>query len=429
MLKQNNLPKLPRSIVTLTLILILTFIFLSRWFIGAPLTPLDNSYAHLATAQTISGGQFVETSLYNYLLAFMPFPWLLPVILGLLSFHLLGRLLEKKLRSYALFLFIVTPLALTLFTAQTQAALFFPVALLAFLMYQKGNRFDFITILLGALLPLIDLLAGIVVLLVMSLYALHEGRGRVAGFFILINVLFILVALFMGFDPNFSLPGMFFGELGDPYGYSLFIVLLAVFTMMSQIKSLDTGHVLLVTLLFALSALLPTLRPLVLVPLIVSAAHALHEFATKKWALPFLKQASTLLLVCLALFVALSHAQLLIDSEPQPPIVELAEYVGLDVREGGILVSEDIDGSVLFYSQKPVVVFGYEDSLFSSVTIDASAPVLRENGVRFFIVSPVLEELAWGRSERGMRFLMLHNEKFINIMIVEEYELWLVLPE
>lgn len=429
MSKQNKTPQLSRSVIMLLFVLLLAGIFISRGLSGAPLTPLDESYTHLVTARVIAEGNAPIASLYDYVLAYTPVRWLLPPLLGLLSFYLLGQFFEKKYRVYALLLFLITPLTLTLFTSHSPAALFLPVALFTFSVYKKGSFFDFAMVLLCILLPLIDMLAGIVVLLIMSLYALHEGRRRIAGFLILINVSFILFGLFMGFDPNFTMPGMFFGELGDPHGYSLFIILLAVLATLREWRVHDAGSLLLATLLFALSALLPTLRPIVLISLSLSAARALQELEKKTWALPFLKQATTLLLLCLGVFVVLSHTQLLVASEPTPMVVSLASELSLDERPGSALVPPDIAGSIEYFSSKEVVVFPYDDPLFSFVTLESVAPVLRENNVRFFVVSPALEYRAWGDSERGLRFLMLHNEKFINVFMVENYELWLVLPE
>lgn len=394
---------------------------LLRFLAGYPLTPFDDSYAHLMSVR----------SLYDVVLEAFPIHWLFPLLLGLASFVLLRRYVvlvtkNESIAAYALILFLVTPLSLTIFIAHTVASLFFLLALALLLAYEKKQWLLASLFSVGLLLA--DAPTASIVLIVLGVRSYLDSHKTQASFFVAAGILIAVVLFFRGFTLPTPIP--LFAEFGSAYGYSLFVFLLGVISVIRSWKRIDAGKAIAWLILFLLSYYFIPLRPLVLLPLILYASHALVALIEEKWSLGFLKRASLLLLVCLGLFVTLTHVQLLSQATPQAPLVDLAQYMATDPRQGAILATYEYDDSLRYFSHRDIISISAEDDFYDAVSLGQISEKLTSSNVRFILITPQMKKgEVWRRDDQGLLFLMHYNEKFINVQEDSGYQVWLVLHE
>lgn len=401
--------KLNKFLIWALFILATSLPLLVRYLNGAPITPLDGSYAHLLS----------NNSLYNVTLHLFP-TILLPLILGLISFYLLTRIIK----GYDLILFTITPLVITTFTTHNPAALFFPLVIGAYLVFQTNK---YLALLAIPLLVFTDALAASAMVLFAIIMLVRQRTLALATIITLAASLLISVKTGFGLTVFTYVP--LFGEFGSAFGYSFFILLLGLVFVVQHWRTINASLILFWLLVFVLSGYLVTLRPLVLLPLVLYAAKALYELNSKKWRLAFLKQASFLLLLCLGIFVLIMHIKLLTVATPQEELVDILAYADADPRVGAILITTTYEESARYYAVRKIVALENDDVFWEGISVKDARTFIRENDIRFIVVTPdMIRGDVWQRDE-GFRFLMLNNEKFINVQNIEGYELWLVLQE
>lgn len=392
---------------TLFILAIATPLYI-RYLNQTPIIPLDTSYSHFLTS----------TSLYDVLLQVFPSP-ALPVFLGLVTFFLLTIILKGK--KYALVLFAITPLIITTFTSYNAASLFLPLALCLYLL---GRRNPYLALLAIPLLMFTDYLAGLIVSLaaIIAFIAAERRRAPAVTAFVVLAMSF-LVCVRTGFGVTTPELIPLFGEFGSAFGYSVFILLLGLVFLVQHWRTVNASIVLLWLVAFVLSAYFVTLRPLVLLPVVIYAAQALTDLTRKQWQLRFLKQASFFLLICLGVFVLITHMKFLVEATPQAPLLSILEHANQDVRPGGILTTTEYEHLLTYYGTRPVTALTSEDEFWDSVTLSDARDLLIQNKIRFIAINPQTIP------DEGLYFFIRNNDKFVLVRESETHELWLVLTE
>ena len=387
--------------------LFLGSILLLRVMIGAPAIGRDESYIFLQTHWLATSINALPEILFV----------LLPVVLGMACLKLFLSLLARykvtnKKKYLSTLFFALSPVVITTFTTYNETMIVSVLALTSLVVPRTLASIPLL--LLSATSPL----AGILVALVLAAQFIHE-KQLVATATLLGPVL--LGAILYDTTRVFSWVGLF-GEFASIKGYSLFLLLLGVVALVEHWNKLNLAPIIAWSILFVVSGFVVELRVLLIIPLAVYASQSLVTFFTNEWTLGFLRQASIILLACVALFVLITHTQLLVNEQPGRDVAALVEFIEESSRQGTLLTTQGVSGYTEYSLSREVITFSSDDRFWEEVRLTTVGPVLTRHDVRYLLFEQRFRE-------KGFFFLLTTNDKFIRVSQEGDYELWLVLQE
>ena len=422
---------LPTIAILLLSILLLVAPLGIRVITGAPITPGDSSYRYVHEAQEILAGS--NGSPYAYVLApflFFGVPFALPPLLGILSLLVAATLLrtlikDEEIRSYALLLFAITPLWITISTTHTPLSLFLLLFLVGILAHE--HKKSVLTAICIAALPTLLPIAGLLIAGLVIVDGLLSRHERGATMTLIFTTGVVVAGMLRGSWPPILIDTGFLEELGGLVSFSVFAIVLAIYGLGTHWGTMKRIRTIVFALLLVAAAWLPGLRTAGMLFVCVAAAWGMKSLFGRRWTLALLRNATILLLACLALFVVITHEQLLVHEAPSRELLAAAREIRIQPHDGTLLTTTDYDEALAYYADIRTV--NAPESVLSAVTVTAVHPWLVAQNVRYILVTDEMRAALWTRDDEGLLFLLENNEKFITVSKGPDYTLSLFLQE
>lgn len=405
------------------------------------------SYAHLSLAQNIvqpdaypvggavgGGFDYIVASLLGLFSPLVIGRWL-PFVLGLLAFSLfLGafRSLCDDDNEFLIggLLFLISPLFLVSFTTLQQFSLVLVIVLAALWLVQSARQWFGASLLL--LLPFIDMVGffvgGAVVLGVSLLFR----RARAVAFMSAVGVVLVVFLDVFGFaarDPLVDgVAGTLFASFGGTFGYSFFILLLALMGIVALWRPVNTviaGGAFLFGV-FVVSFSVPVARVVLLPVVVVLAARGVLLLFRRSWAISSGRHIALFLIGLSLLFTLVSTFSALSAAEPSVGRLEALRFlrtvpqdeVVLSSANNGIFIQRIAQRRVLVdeFRNDDVAVFEDVDTMFSTVRLRMAADLFAQYGVsHVFIDEEMRSGGVWLSDSSGLLFLMQNNDLFVKV--------------
>ncbi len=410
----------------------------------------EQSYFHLGLAQNIGLDEEHQyplnnnyTSIFHYLLmGFITFlgPFvaskLVPFILGLIAVVLLlvmskEKIFQKNEQIIFIGLCVISPIFLSIFSTLTPFSLVLILGLAGFLLFVRESRFAYPMIILIAFVDIIGFV--ILCLLLLAYSVLHKRSEEVIFTFISGGVIAIIMSSFgfLAIDPFFGKPSLstFFSGLGGNFGYSIFLMILALIGIGSQWKKSNrviiSGSILL--LVFVLSWALPVARVLFLPIIGILATKGLTSLLRRRWAVEKLRRLTLFMIALSLLFTILLTITDLTRSEPLPKSIEAYKFlqtipdseVVLSSPDNGIFI-ERIGRRKAFVDQaNGIHEFEFQDdlnTLWYSHNLKEISRILHEHNITHILVDKdMVNGKIWSNQDQGLLFFLENDKRFVPI--------------
>lgn len=426
-------------------LLVLGLPFLQNSFRHQPVLLSDESYYHLAQAQTVSGKNFsyaglhlLDTVIYNRGFFFIALG------LALASLALFWAIAKKlALPTETTFLFlallILSPVFIFTFSSFSGSSLFILLALSSiFLLLQKPPyRY-------GALVPIgaasfIDLFSAILLIGILLWFWRAQGRKKdqfvlflagIASLLFLNNWLLLNLPFTLGpFSTSSPLQDLF-ADVGSRSGLSIFLVLLAAIGLITAKKKEKLAAPIMLLALFAVLFSQNT-------NMLFSLALLLTFFATKgflwlwqrTWTLESVKSISLFLIILGLLFSTISYLGRSAELTPTETAWEAFSWIRENVPKDTLLYGPPEEQLHLaYFARRPeLATFIDEEKRELSEQITSAAyvqelfPILETRGIRYLLITPSLK--ASLPPDQGLLFL-LKNKNFELQYAKDGIEIW-----
>ena len=431
--------------VTLALLFLLTPLA-ARWVQGNASLLGEGSYFHLGLAQgLLSGSGASGATLFDAVVAglcsFLD-PIVagkaLPLLMGILSmvvffFHA-RRVLDDEERAAASLLLLISPLFLVTFTSLGPAAMVLFIMLCSWSLYERR---PILSVSLLGLLVFVDAKGFIISSLLLIAYGLLRGKWKPAAMasgaglilIVLLQEIFGFLAHEMVLMP--SSISDFFVSLGADFGYSFFILFLAlvgVLAVWSKKRSEVAASVILLGL-FLFSFGDTTARVLLLPVMALFAGKGVLVLVRRSWSVRAIRNATLFLGALSLLFTLVMTVSSLVDAQPSTQKLEALRFlrtlpddqVVLSSAHNGIFI-ERIAGQPAFLDD----VVGAESSgwqreavaqrIFMAQRASTAADLLTSQGISHILIDQSMHDGdVWTYEEQGLLFLLEHSPRFVKL--------------
>lgn len=410
---------------------------LQRTINGNPLTPGEETYLHLNNIN--NGNLNLYELLINALHSLMSFQIMIfavPLILSLLSSILFYLIIKSKVKTelelyFSMAIMFLTPAFISIHLGLTIYAFALTLTLATIHLYNKKIKIYFLTLfLLYFLIPFLS------IILFMILLSQTSFKQKKIEFFSLFTFLGITIGL--GFFVNFIesplkgliinfMPNQIFNFLGGIYGFVMFSFILGFAGLYSPKNNLlSVGQRSLITLLLILSLFYEPLRILFIPFIAFFAAKSLQDLMSQKWSIPYLKDLTVLLFICMLLFATISGVK---ENNNQTPTTEQKEaYQFLntvknqnpEIQTTKILSNPSYSSQLTYFSKLNAYAtinnqneIDLANNLLESRDYDYIKEQFNKYDIAFvYIDTLMMEEQILNRNDKGIIFVMENNPNF-----------------
>ena len=400
-------------------------------------------------------------NLFHYLLAGLGFVDLLiiaktlPFIFGMLFFFLAYKLLKRfdfprEDIILTLFFILLTPVFILVFTTLTKYGLVLLLNIAGFyFLTSKKQSLRNLSILLFALIALVDFFVFILVFALLFIYVLSfKKRARTITSSFILSLIFMLTAFlffhyritYFNFITNDFAVRYFLTDFGALFGYSFFIFLLAIIGFSFGWKKKKSVFIGLVVLaLFIFSFFNAPLRVYLSFGFIFTAVLAFKYLMNKDWSLMMVKRVTLLLILCTLIFSMLSFMDRQFDEGPSQEFVDSLRALHTSTQRGTVLTHFSKGFYVEYFSEMPVVLddisnqySGYEalledtGTIFQTRDLEFAENYFIKNNVKFILVDEEMRTgLVWSRPQQGLLFLLENSDHFVKVYSDGEIDIYL----
>ncbi|MGM5484550.1 MAG: hypothetical protein ACQEP1_01630 [Nanobdellota archaeon] len=364
-------------------------------------------------------GRVIESSPYNELVGQLSEDSvrLMPFFLGLVSLLFLWlltrRIKDDTLRPLVIFIFVLSPAFMRLFSVPNEMGFVVTLMLVSFYLLERGSLFS---------LPffLITGLSGIIPSLISGFYVVRRRNWKnLAILFLLIGVSIVLFNSsphLLG--PSFSQGNIFkdmISDFGASGGLGMFKILLGIVGLLIG----DRISIIIASLLFVFR------QPLYLsFFLTYFAAYGFAKIIDRKWYSETLKYLTVITIISGLVFSLVSF----VDRPDEPTEDQVESLHWLAGQEEGKVLSHHEKGLwIEYFSDKPVLFDDYfynnngaarkykeiADSIFYSRNLEETRGYLKDNNISYIWIDEEMRDgQVWDKEEEGLLFLLRNNETF-----------------
>jgi hypothetical protein len=449
MIHKDDLEEYARRFGLAVLIALAAILFITPLLLraveGAPLTPGAESYTQLRHAELLTDAiagtgaigwdnitkEAFTPAPYALLLAALQLfgvPWLLPLLLIVALILLLWYALPRVMTSRALIaitigFFIIAPTTARLATRhapETLALCFLGIAIIVF-----PKRFVTAGIALLAAVLTAPAFAAPAVLIIacIALVRKHRAAAVCALCALALGVAWHLA--WSGSAALFALAPRFHGivyELGVPAGISVFLIVFALYGLITRIGE-NTDLVLWTVLLCSLAIAVPILLPYAALALCVFAARGTYDLLTDPWQLDLLQQILIILLMCTWLFLGITTVRGTVQQEPTAAFAHTMITLRNQDRPGGVLTSPASAPLVEYFAHRSATLA--EDTPQTTVenafsrSSAAVYPLLEATDTSYILITREMQ-----LQDVGILFLLQNTERFVTVQETPDLTLW-----
>jgi hypothetical protein len=442
-----------RNNFLLVIALMLSIVFLLTPFVVRSLQGNDallgqESYFYLGAAQNVLVPESyplsdMQTTLFDLLVAslllFIPpmlVAKLLPVALGFLALLLFflqsHKFLSENELAASSMLFLISPLFLVMFTSLSPFCLVLVIVLLSWLLYDK---FPVLSLVVAGLLLFVDGLSFVFLVLLLFAYGfLHASWkpaaiGGMAGMVVL-----VALDLFAGFFASQGIISSlsfsdFFANLGADFGYSFFILFLALTGIIGvwSRKNTHIGAIVVLCSVFLFSFSSASARVVFLPVSALLAGKGIIFLVKREWKVDSIRYASLFLVGLSLLFTLVFTITDRVDEEPS--FGQLKAYQFLQsVPEGEVVLSQSANGIFIerigrrdAFLDEVKSEYSWERDvaahrMFMATRLDMVEDLLTEYHISHILIDENMRSGAvWTHEEQGLLFLLDHSTHFVKL--------------
>lgn len=225
----------------------------------------------------------------------------------------------------------------------------------------------------------------------------------------------------------------FISDFGGTYGFSIFALLLAIVGMTLVWKHKTHYYA---TFTLVLAGLITTFfQPhlIIFANLIISAlaGEALSKLANRKWNLPYMRNATLLVLFCGLLFSGIAHAKTLANLDPQE------DFFNNLPKEPSTIFTHENYGFWLSYSGHTPLIdplwtlvpdpdeqYGDAMTLFRTIDLDTANALINKYNITHILITDEMHGLVWERDDQGLAFLVGNSETFKTTQTGKTLTIW-----
>ena len=452
--------KQDRFFVIFVLLILSLFFVLTPFFIrslqGNSSLLNEESYFHLGIAQNIvDPGKYplpdvtpigFEVFVAGLVSWFDPLlvAKILPVILGVLCVSIFvwraDTLLEGEESLVSGLLFIFSPIFLIAANSLSPAILVLFLFILSWALY---DRFPWLSVPLLLILTIVDakgfLIAGVLLLA----YGLLQERWRPAAIGLALGgVIIAVLKVAFGFFAQNALAaqssiGQFFASLGAEFGYSFFILFLALAGLIAgwQARKARVTVTIIIAGVFLLSFSEGLARVLLLPLIAVLAAKGLRSLFYRSWDVAFIKNVTLFLIGLSLLFTVVMTITNLVHAEPSSEKMGALLFlrtvpqgdVVLSSAENGILI-ERIAGAPALLDQaggSDEADAQVAEKIFLSQRFSVTRDLLVQYNITHILIDGAMRDGGvWTNQEQGLLFLLQHHPAFVPVYTQGDVEVY-----
>ncbi len=340
---------------------------------------------------------------------------LLFLLLGIGSL-LLGYLIIKRLKGkeelLSLFVIVLSPSFIYLFSVVNKFAVPVFLLILSFYIYLKKRKLFFLPLLAMPFFS-VDFLIFVVSAIILTLIYF---RTKKILFFLLIFPISVLIFIFG--DHKFSI----ISDFGAEIGVSIFAVISLFFGIVTYIKDKRLIQLYAITfLLFILSFKFLFAVFILTIPLSLLVAINLTNLLNMKWESTLIRDLTVLILICGLLFSSISYSKYLSEKEPSEDLFDALS----NLPRGSVVLSHESNSNWINYAGMKVVEGGDLVDLFKTRNLDNVMRILDKYDVDYILITPSMKHgLVWSVEEEGLLFLLKYDERFVKVYeeIIEVWE-------
>ncbi len=406
-----------------------------------------------------SGGRFAAYSWGTVLALFIApeiFIQVLPFILGLLSFFVFKKILEKYSQNQvfvnlSLLLFILSPGFLYIFSFINSLFIAFFLSLLTFYFFMdKKKKWFCVPIIL--LLPVFNLAMTLILLVILFLYSLFLKKERRKFFLLIFLFGLISSSIYYGYiiyhtglpheitivqETSFLLFQKIFFDLGSIYGIGLFLFLLFI-TGLAFVWDRKYSNLFIfssISFLFLLSSVFEESLLFFSLFIVMFAAKGFIELSEFRWKSKQYRNLILLILISGVVFSSISQLNELVNSSPDQEILDGLSF--LSTQKQGVVFSDYTRGvwinsagqkNVLDenYEFVPDAEERYEDSLALYYYRDSenSTRVFEKYNVSYVWIDEEMQENIWEYDTEGLLFILQYTKRYKEIYNKEGVRIW-----
>lgn len=399
---------------------------------GSPLFNGTESYYYLSLLPEPIQGFPLEIALL--------FPVLILTISVLLYYSLAKRLnIGTTNRFYYLLLFILSPIFISSYSILSGYAIALLLMLSGCKLLFMEKKIKYVSIIPFIAATFIDGFTSVLLLFVLLIILFNNPHKKLVTTMIgvsflsfLINILFFHQQFFLGPFHHPKILADLISDLGGFSGVSLFILLLTVIGLsLTWKKKADSwAYLFLIPLIPAYFLSTETMFYFSLVVIFFATA-GLRYLLERRWAVPFLKQFTILLLFLSLLFSTITYIERTLHQEPTAIDQEMLIWIKEYTNDEDVIFSNPEYGPYITYFTQRSPFYSLPDNnaqkagdaatILNSTYIKDTFPILEENSVSIIYITPKMKESL--PEDQGLLFLF-KNEKFKLLLQREGYEIW-----
>ncbi len=398
----------------------LTIIVLFSFTIFQPYSPGVTNYGEMFSGRSALSllHNFVGS---NIILNFLP---AILVLLCAFFYYKIVELFDRKTSVYALFFFVVSPIFARLSIVSSSFLLSLTFFLSGFyFLFRKRKVVGYILL---SLIPWISILDTVVLFFVFAYYFSHKKHEKKE---IIYSVILLIVAILFhlnnyfiyGMLPNLSLSLAFVSDFGSFLGFSLFAIILALYSLFFN----NNKNLTLAILIGLFASLFFGNDVNIYTNLFIAylAGSAFRTLLNLNWTHKVIKILTAVAIICGVFLSLITY----VETIPVPS-KELIE--SFDILENATVLSAEYNGFwIQYFSGQKTIVDSYSNdlmlnktyTLFYNRNLKNATFALDELNVTHILIDSRMREEIWKRDDDGILFLL---NSFDKIFTNDEVDIW-----
>jgi len=377
---------------------------------------------------------------------------LLLILFGIISLYLVYLILKHyKLTdidmTIVLFILILSPSFIYLFTVLTEYSAVVLLSLLGFLLYIKDRRkLSFVVM---SLIGLFNLSASILIWFLVFVFLLNKKLLKQNNFvwiWFLVNLIILAIKFMIGHFEWISGWWMitsldaYISDFGSKFGISIVVLILALFGIVFDFET--KKREIIVYILFILLILLSLYFYWAIFILsffvLLFAFDGTKNLMKRVWENNFLKNFTFFILACSILFSGISYLNVLNKEGPSQNMIDAMNFLNENTLDNSVVFSSIENGNYITgIANRPVVidknewfVFGINRRIddygliLDSEDVEETRRLLDSYGVDYILIDKNMKENIWQYDEKGLLFLTKYSKAFKIVFANEDVEIW-----
>ena len=374
----------------------------------------------------------------------------LPVILGIimlivfiLTLKQMG--IDRERITTIVFLVILSPTFLTIFSTLNEPSLILVLMFLAFylLITFKSVILQILSFFIFTATLFFDLFTAVIAIAFFMLgYSMEKAKKGVIRLWIIFFIVVVLIYYKSGqFYMLFAYAkepylGVLLSDIGSSMGLSIFFLVLSLVGLgVFWKRKGELWLIYLIVLLVGIGFLLfknPAM-PYALFFLGIFAGFGSYRILVSQWKLKMLKDLTLLLILCGLFFSTLSYLNRIKASDMDGTLLDSLKWIQKNGKEGSVLSYQGYGFAIEYISNMPAVTDDFSSEKFINLSnylfmlrnLDRIRQISEEYNIRYILITPEMKTgTVWSGKDEGILFLLRNNDIFRKVYEKNGVEVW-----